>query len=121
MFSYRSFAEQYWVTNTMLLMSDWWDEALGGLVTLCPDHTGLPFWIWCWCAPADPVVQVVVTRAPSRANGEWSTIAVHPDLQHVDGEPLSGRDLDQLAHWMRWNGALVARYWRQDVMFTAEF
>jgi hypothetical protein len=46
---------------------------------------------------------------------------VHPDLRHVDGEPLSGRDLDLLTHWLRWNGTTMARYWRQDVMFTAEF
>jgi hypothetical protein len=105
----------------MLLMRAWWDEALGGLVALRPDDTGLPFWVWCWCAPAEPMVQVVVTGAPSLADGEWSTVAVHPDLRLVDGEPLSGRDLDQLALWLRWNGTLVARYWRQEVMFSAEF
>ena len=105
----------------MLVMKEWWDEALGGLVALRPDDTGMPFWIWCWCAPAEYVVQVVVTRARSLADGEWSTIAVYPDLRLLDGEPLSGRDLDHLAHWLRWNGAVLARYWRQDVMFTEEF
>jgi hypothetical protein len=105
----------------MLLMRRWWDEALGGLVALPPDITGLPFWVWCWCAPEETEVQVVVTRASSLADGEWSTIAVHPDLRIVDGEPLTGRDLDRLAHWLRWNGAMVSRYWRQEVMFTPEF
>jgi hypothetical protein len=67
------------------------------------------------------VVQLVVTRAQSLADGEWPTIAVNQDLRLVDGEPLLGRDLDQLAYWLRPNGTVVARYWRQEVMFTADF
>lgn len=105
----------------MLLLTQWWDEALGGLVALRPEDTGLPFWLWCWCAPAETVVQVVVTRASSLADGEWSAVALHPQLRLLDGEPLSGRDLDLLALWLRRNGAAVARYWRQDLMFTQEF
>lgn len=105
----------------MLLMSEWQDEALGGLIALPPDDTGVPFWIWCWCAPAEPMVQVVVTDVRSLADGEWSMISVHPELRFLDGEPLSGRDLDWLAQWLCRNGIAVVRYWRQDTMFTDAF
>jgi hypothetical protein len=67
------------------------------------------------------VVPVVVTRAPSLVNGERFAVTAHPDLDLVDGEPLSRRDLDRPGHWLRRNGGVVARYWRQELMFTKEF
>jgi hypothetical protein len=105
----------------MLVLRDWWDETLGGLVPLRPEDTGLAFWIWCWCSPTSDDVQVIVTCSPSLADGEWSTVALRPEFHVVDGEPLSGHDLDRLACWLRVNGAAVERYWRQDVMFTKDF
>jgi hypothetical protein len=106
----------------MLLLGAWWDEALGGLVPLRPEDTGLGFWIWCWCAPAaSGEARVAVTRTSRLVDGDWSLVALRPALRVVDGEPLSGRDLDRLARWLRANGAAVERYWRQETMFTADF
>jgi hypothetical protein len=105
----------------MLLLSAWWDEALGGLVPLRPEDTGLDFWLWCWCQPASEEVQVVVSGAAGLADGAWSTVALRPVLRVLDGEPLSDRDLDRLARWLRANGAAVERYWRQETMFAADF
>ena len=84
----------------MLVLRDWWDEALGGLMPLRPEDTGLDIRVWCWCSPASDDVQVAVTASAPLADGEGSMVAPRPALRVVDGEPVSGRDLDLLARWL---------------------